>query len=102
MPPGGDQSPWIERGVFDAMRVAARLHLGKKLGDVTVAVQGLGHVGYALCTFIPPDSGFEPFLRSIDPVVQTFRQVGRDRFEAFYRPRLMLFVIANGRRCDID
>ena len=47
--PGGDPSPWTAKGVFEAMRVAARLHLGKELGDATVAVQGLGQVGYALC-----------------------------------------------------
>ena len=50
--PGGDPSPWTARGVFEAMRVATRLHLGKELGDVTVAVQGLGHVGYALCALL--------------------------------------------------
>lgn len=46
---GGDPSPWTARGVFGAMRVAVKRRLGADLGDVTVAVQGLGHVGFALC-----------------------------------------------------
>nr|WP_228275303.1 Glu/Leu/Phe/Val dehydrogenase dimerization domain-containing protein [Sphingosinithalassobacter tenebrarum] len=46
--PGGDPSPWTARGVFEAMRVAARARLGRELSDCTVAVQGLGHVGAGL------------------------------------------------------
>ncbi len=46
---GGDPSPWTARGVFRAMQVAARHRLSAELGDLTVAVQGLGHVGFALC-----------------------------------------------------
>jgi leucine dehydrogenase len=47
--PGGDPSPWTALGVLRAMEVAVRRRLGADLGDVTVAVQGLGHVGFALC-----------------------------------------------------
>ncbi|WP_230482598.1 Leu/Phe/Val dehydrogenase [Sphingomonas sp. Leaf21] len=47
--PGGDPSPWTALGVLRAMRVAVRHRLGADLSDVTVGVQGLGHVGYALC-----------------------------------------------------
>ena len=50
--PGGDPSPWTARGVLSAMRVAVRHRLGADLSDVTVAVQGLGHVGYALCELL--------------------------------------------------
>ena len=50
--PGGDPSPWTALGVFRAMQVAVRRRLGADLGDVTVAVQGLGHVGYALCELL--------------------------------------------------
>lgn len=50
--PGGDPSPWTARGVFEAMRVAVRHRLDAELGDVTVAIQGLGHVGFALCELL--------------------------------------------------
>ena len=50
--PGGDPSPWTALGVAQAMQVAVRHRLGAELSDVTVAVQGLGHVGYALCELL--------------------------------------------------
>lgn len=50
--PGGDPSPWTALGVFKAMEVAVRRRLGAELGDVTVAVQGLGQVGFALCEML--------------------------------------------------
>lgn len=49
---GGDPSPWTALGVFRAMEVAVERQLGATLGDVTVAVQGLGHVGFALCELL--------------------------------------------------
>ena len=50
--PGGDPSPWTARGVFLSMREAARRRFGADLGDLTVAVQGLGNVGSALCALL--------------------------------------------------
>lgn len=50
--PGGDPSPWTALGVFGAMRVAVHRRLGAELSDVTVAVQGLGQVGHALCELL--------------------------------------------------
>jgi leucine dehydrogenase len=50
--PGGDPSPLTARGVFRAMEVAVARRLGRSLGDVTVAVQGLGSVGFALCQLL--------------------------------------------------
>ena len=50
--PGGDPSPWTALGVVQAMRVAVRHRLDADLSDVTVAVQGLGHVGFALCELL--------------------------------------------------
>jgi len=46
---GGDPSPFTARGVLIAMRVALA-HQGRPtdLGDLTVAVQGIGHVGRCL------------------------------------------------------
>lgn len=50
--PGGDPSPWTALGTFRAMEVAVARRLGTGLGGLTVAVQGLGNVGYALCTLL--------------------------------------------------
>ncbi|MBZ6377581.1 amino acid dehydrogenase [Pacificimonas flava] len=50
--PGGDPSPWTALGVFLAMQEAARRKLGTGLDGLTVAVQGLGHVGSALCALL--------------------------------------------------
>jgi leucine dehydrogenase len=50
--PGGDPSYWTARGVLLAMRIAAERHLGKDLSKTTVAVQGLGHVGWTLCQLL--------------------------------------------------
>ena len=50
--PGGDPSPWTARGVFGAMELAVQRRLGRSLADVTVAVQGVGHVGMALCALL--------------------------------------------------
>ncbi|WP_066662139.1 MULTISPECIES: Glu/Leu/Phe/Val family dehydrogenase [unclassified Sphingomonas] len=50
--PGGDPSPWTALGVLRSMEVAVQRHLGASLADVTVAVQGLGHVGFALCELL--------------------------------------------------
>lgn len=47
--PGGDPSPWTALGVFVAMQEAVRRKLGTDLEGLTVAVQGLGHVGSVLC-----------------------------------------------------
>lgn len=49
---GGDPSPWTARGVFESMRAAARFALGSELEGLTVAVQGTGNVGAALCRML--------------------------------------------------
>ncbi len=51
----GDPSPFTAYGVFCGIKAALRFQMGRPISDsrllhgVTVAVQGLGHVGYALC-----------------------------------------------------
>lgn len=50
---GGDPSPSTARGVFAAIRAALMHRLGNdSLVGVRVAVQGLGHVGYALARLL--------------------------------------------------
>ena len=47
---GGDPSPFTARGVRVGIESAVRAHLGRpELAGLTVAVQGLGHVGMYLC-----------------------------------------------------
>jgi leucine dehydrogenase len=47
---GGDPSPWTALGVFLGMQAAVKVRFGKNsLEGMTVAVQGVGHVGAHLC-----------------------------------------------------
>lgn len=50
--PGGDPSPWTALGVFLSMEEAVRRQFGSDLRGMTVAVQGLGHVGSHLCRLL--------------------------------------------------
>jgi leucine dehydrogenase len=50
---GGDPSPWTALGVFLGMEAAVNVRLGKSsLDGLTVAVQGVGHVGVHLCRLL--------------------------------------------------
>ena len=49
----GDPSPITARGIFNAIRTAQAHKSGSKdLTGLTIAVQGLGHVGYYLCGYL--------------------------------------------------
>ncbi|MDA8442342.1 MAG: Glu/Leu/Phe/Val dehydrogenase [Peptococcaceae bacterium] len=49
----GDPSPMTARGVWRGMQAAAKAAFGSaSLAGRTVAVQGLGHVGYRLCQYL--------------------------------------------------
>ena len=53
---GGDPSPWTALGVALSLKAAVKKKLGAEtLQDVTVAVQGVGHVGYHLCQLLAND-----------------------------------------------
>ena len=50
---GGDPSPKTALGVFGGIQAAVRFKLGRDdLNGVTVAVQGIGNVGYNLCRLL--------------------------------------------------
>jgi leucine dehydrogenase len=50
---GGDPSPWTALGVFLGMEAAVNVRLGKNsLDGLSVAVQGVGHVGAHLCRLL--------------------------------------------------
>lgn len=64
----GDPSPITARGIFNAIRCTARHRFGS--GDLTgrtVAVQGLGHVGWYLAEMLH-DAGAALIVADIDPV----------------------------------
>ncbi len=64
---GGDPSPVTAFGVYHGVRAAVRYRLGREaLAGVRVAVQGLGHVGMALCRRLVED-GAEVTVADIDP-----------------------------------
>jgi len=62
---GGDPSPKTAWGVFLSIEQALRLHLKKSLSGATVAVQGLGSVGMALCEYLA-DRGAELVVADVD------------------------------------
>jgi leucine dehydrogenase len=53
---GGDPAPVTAHGIYVGIRAALRHRLGRdELGGLTVAVQGMGHVGAALCALLHAD-----------------------------------------------
>jgi leucine dehydrogenase len=74
---GGDPSPWTALGVFHGMR-ACLLHAGRAddFDGVTVAMQGVGHVGQNLCKLLT-EAGAKIIVadikqKNLDYVVDTY------------------------------
>ncbi|MDP7005877.1 MAG: Glu/Leu/Phe/Val dehydrogenase dimerization domain-containing protein [Phycisphaerales bacterium] len=74
---GGDPSPWTAMGTFHGMR-ACLLHAGRgdDFSGVTVAIQGVGHVGQNLCKLLT-EAGANIFVadikkKNLDFVVDTY------------------------------
>ena len=52
----GDPSPFTARGVWQGIKATAKVAMGRdSLEGITVAVQGLGKVGYDLCRYLHND-----------------------------------------------
>jgi leucine dehydrogenase len=49
---GGDPSPWTAMGVFLSLQHAVQRRLGRGLDGVSVAIQGVGHVGLGLAKLL--------------------------------------------------
>jgi leucine dehydrogenase len=49
---GGDPSPWTAMGVFMCMQHAVQRRLGRGMEGVSVAIQGVGHVGLGLARLL--------------------------------------------------
>lgn len=63
---GGDPSPWTALGVALSIDAAVKKRLGRdSLDDTSVAVQGVGHVGYYLCQLLA-DAGAELVVADIN------------------------------------
>ncbi len=63
---GGDPSPKTSFGIFKGIEAAVRSKLGKdSVSGLTVAVQGVGHVGYYLCKFLH-EAGARLIVADID------------------------------------
>ena len=63
---GGDPSPKTAFGVFKGIEAAVGFKLGRdELRDLTVAVQGAGHVGYYLCKYLF-DAGAKLIVSDLD------------------------------------
>lgn len=64
----GDPSPSTAKGVFKGIQAAVAFKLGKdRLKDLHVAIQGLGHVGYALARHLH-EAGARLTVADINPV----------------------------------
>ncbi len=62
----GDPSPYTARGVLSGIQAAVEFKLGKSsLKGIKVAIQGLGHVGYALASLLH-DLGAELIVADIN------------------------------------
>ena len=63
---GGDPSPKTAFGIFKGIEAAVRFKLGNESVDgLTVAIQGVGHVGYNLCKFLQ-DAGAKLLVADFD------------------------------------
>ena len=74
---GGDPSPWTAMGVFHGMRACLiRSGRGDDFSDITVAVQGVGHVGQNLCQLLT-DAGATVYVADINQKKIDFTEIGR-------------------------
>ena len=65
----GDPSPLTARGVWIGIQAAVRHRLKREdLQGIRVAIQGLGHVGYALARLLSQD-GAELIVADLDPML---------------------------------
>ncbi|AVX30480.1 leucine dehydrogenase [Carboxydocella thermautotrophica] len=73
----GDPSPMTAFGVWKGMKAAVKEKFGTdSLSGMTVAVQGLGHVGYYLCKYLADEGAklvvTDIFPERVEKVVQEF------------------------------
>ena len=90
---GGDPSPWTALGVCRGIEAAVAARLGKdSLAGVSVAVQGVGHVGLYLCRLLH-DAGAKLLVADVDRA--RLGSLGAELPAEIVAPRDILF-------CDAD
>lgn len=91
---GGDPSPYTARGVFAGMRAGAMEKFGSdSFSGKTVAVQGLGKVGYDVCKWLHKD-GAKLIVSDINPA--NTERARQELGAAVVDPSEILFV-----DCDV-
>ena len=87
---GGDPSPKTAFGIFKGIEAAVQFKLQREtLDDITVAIQGVGHVGYYLCKYLS-EAGAKLMAADIDQervkrVGEEFGAVAVDLNEILYQ-----------------
>ncbi len=75
----GDPSPFTARGIYNGIRAAVKYKLGREdLAGLTVAVQGVGHVGMYLCEYLHADG----VKLIVSDIVQEHLDEAVERFDA--------------------
>ena len=91
----GDPSPFTARGVWQGIKAAAKVALGTdSLEGLTVAVQGLGKVGYDLCRHLH-ESGAKLIIANRSN--QAMAQKAAEEFGAVIVPTEEIYA----QQCDI-
>ena len=73
---GGDPSPKTAFGIFKGIEAAVQFKLQREsLNDITVAIQGAGHVGYYLCKYLS-EAGAKLIVADIDQ--ERVKRVGEE------------------------
>ena len=91
----GDPSPFTARGVWQGIRATAKVALGRDdLEGLTIAVQGLGKVGYDLCRLLH-DSGAKLIIANRSN--KAMAEKAADEFGAVIVPTEEIFK----QECDI-
>ena len=86
---GGDPSPWTALGVFLGIRAAVKVRLGKdSLEGLSVAVQGVGHVGSYLCNLLA-EAGAQIYVADVNR--DSLKDVGDTVKVSEVSPRDILF-----------
>jgi leucine dehydrogenase len=90
---GGDPSPWTALGVYHGIEAAVAARLGvDSLEGITVAVQGVGHVGVHLCALLHA-AGARLVVADVDR--ESLRSISGQFPAEIVAPRDILF-------CDAD
>ena len=90
---GGDPSPWTALGVYLGIEAAVKVRLGKdSLDGLSIAVQGVGHVGACLCQLLH-DTGAKLLVADVNS--DNLDAVGKDVPVTVVAPSEILYADAD-------